>query len=239
MPVFRISSEQDLTQFWEVFEKASQRRLFLKWTLSGRWCLLCILKGEVIQGKVGRREKDIWGRKYNVQDTHVLVSTSWLFVGVVQSLSHVQIFATSWTAVCQVSLPFTTSQSLLKFMSTESVTSSNHLIFCHLLLFLPSIFPSISVFPMCQLFVSGGQSIGASVSASVLPKDIWADFLQDWSPCFSKDSQDSSPEPQFEIINSLVLSLLYSPTPTSIHAYWKNHSFDYMDLWRQSYVSAF
>ena len=59
------------------------------------------------------------------------------------------------------------------------------------------------------------------------------DFLQDWllgSLCSPRDSQESSPTPQFKSINSLVLSLLYGPTLTSIHDYWKNHSFDYMDL---------
>ena len=67
-------------------------------------------------------------------------------VFVVQSLSHVQLFVTPWTATRQVSLSFTTSWSLLKLMSTESVMSSNHLILCHPLLLLPSIFPSIKVF---------------------------------------------------------------------------------------------
>ena len=64
----------------------------------------------------------------------------------VQSLSRVRLFATPWTAACQASLSITNSQSSLKLMSTESVMLSNHLIFCHLLLFLPSIFSSIRVF---------------------------------------------------------------------------------------------
>ena len=63
----------------------------------------------------------------------------------VQSLSHVQLFATPWTAAHQVSLSITKSQSLLKFMSINSVMPSNHLILCHPLLLLPSIFPSIMV----------------------------------------------------------------------------------------------
>ena len=65
------------------------------------------------------------------------------------------------------------------------------------------------------------------------------DFLQDWlvwSPCSPRDSQESSKTPQLKSINSLVLSLLYVPTLTSIHDYWKNHSFDYMDLCWQSNV---
>ena len=65
---------------------------------------------------------------------------------VVQSLSHVRLFATLWTVAYQASLSFTISQSLLKFMSTELVILSNHLILCHSLLLLPSIFPSIRVF---------------------------------------------------------------------------------------------
>ena len=65
---------------------------------------------------------------------------------VIQSLSHVQLFATSWTVALQASLSFTISHSLLKLMSSELVIPSNHLILCHSLLFLPSIFPSIRVF---------------------------------------------------------------------------------------------
>ena len=65
---------------------------------------------------------------------------------VVQLLSHIWLFATPWTVACQASLSFTVSQSLLKFMSIESVMLSNHLILCRLLLLLPSIFPSIRMF---------------------------------------------------------------------------------------------
>ena len=101
----------------------------------------------------------------------------------------------------------------------------------HLLtsLLLPSIFPSIRVFPVSRLFESGGQSIGASASASVLPtnsQDLFPLGLTDLISLQSKDSQESSPTPQFKSINSSVLSFLYSPTLTSIHDYWKNHSFD-------------
>ena len=64
----------------------------------------------------------------------------------VQLLSHVQLFAAPWTAACQVSLSIMNYQSLLKLMSIESVMPSNHLIFCHPLLLLPSIFPSIRIF---------------------------------------------------------------------------------------------
>ena len=67
-------------------------------------------------------------------------------VVVVQSLSHVQLSVTSWTAACQTPLSFTISWSFLKLMSIESVMPSNHLILCHPLLLLPSMFPSIRVF---------------------------------------------------------------------------------------------
>ena len=67
-------------------------------------------------------------------------------VNSVQSLSHVLLFATPWTAACQASLSITNSRSLLKLMSIESVMPSNHLILCRPLLLLPSIFPSIRVF---------------------------------------------------------------------------------------------
>ena len=83
---------------------------------------------------------------------------------------------TPWTAARQASLSFTISQSLLKLMSIESVMSSNHLILCRPLLLLPSIFPSIRVFLMNQFLASGGQSIGTSVSASVLPVNIQGQF---------------------------------------------------------------
>ena len=91
---------------------------------------------------------------------------------VVQSLSCVRFFATPRTAAHQAFLSFTISQSLLKFMSIESVMPSNHLTLCHPLLLLPSIFSRVRYFPLSWLFTSGGQSIGASASASVLPTNI-------------------------------------------------------------------
>ena len=84
-------------------------------------------------------------------------------------------------------------------------------------------------FPMSWFFASGSQSIGVSASVPVLPMNI-----QDWfplgltglNPCCLRDSQESSPTPQFKSTHSSALSFLYSPTLTSIHDYWKNHSFD-------------
>ena len=106
----------------------------------------------------------------------------------------------------------------------------------------PQSLPPSGSFPMSQLFAWAGQNTEVSASASVLPMNT-----QDWSPlgwtgwisCSPKDSQESSPTPQFKSINSSALSLLHSPTLTSIYDHWKNHSLDQMDLCWQSNVSAF
>ena len=114
-------------------------------------------------------------------------------------------------------------------MWIELVMPYNNLIPCHLLLLLPSIFPSIRVFSNESVLCIGGQSIGVSASASVLQMNIQDWFplgLTVWSPCSPRDAQESSPTPQFKSINSSMLSFLCSPTLTSIHDYWKNHSFD-------------
>ena len=90
--------------------------------------------------------------------------------------------------------------------------------------------------PMSHLFTLGGQSTGTSVSSSVLPMNVQGWSLYDglvWSPCCPRDSQESSLAPQFKGISSSVLSLLEGPALTSIHDYWKNHSFEYMELWSQ------
>ena len=96
-------------------------------------------------------------------------------VVIVQSLSHIWLLATPWTAARQAPLSSTISWSLLKLMSIESMWLSNHLILCCPLLLLPSIFPASMSFPVSQLLASGGQSIGTS--ASVLPMNI-----QGWLP---------------------------------------------------------
>ena len=92
-------------------------------------------------------------------------------------------------------------------------------------------------FPVSWLFSWGGQSVGTSASASVLPMNIQGCFplgLIDLSPYSPRDSQESSLAAQFESINSLALSLLYGPTLISVHDYWENHSFDYTDSCWQS-----
>ena len=91
------------------------------------------------------------------------------FFSSVQSLSHVRLFATPWTAAHQASLSITNSQSLLKLMSIKLVMPSNHLLLCHPLLLLPSIFPTIRVFSNESVLLIRWPSIGLSASGSVLP----------------------------------------------------------------------
>ena len=100
----------------------------------------------------------------------------WL-VAVVQSLSHVRLFVISWTAVCQLSLVFAFSQSLLKFMSIESVMPSNPLSSVTPFSSCTQHIPAPGSFPMSLLFASSSQSIGASASATVLPMSIQGWFL--------------------------------------------------------------
>ena len=150
----------------------------------------------------------------------------------VQSLSCVWLFATLWTTAHHASLS-------KHHQLTESTQTNVHWVGdatqpSHPLSFLPfsscpQSFPASGSFQMCQLFASGGQSIGVSSSTSVLPMNT-----QDWSPlgwtggspCSPRDSQKSSPTPQFKSINSWDLSFLYSPTLISIYDYWKSHSLD-------------
>ena len=104
----------------------------------------------------------------------------------------------------------------------------------------PQSFPALGSFPMSRFFISGGQSIAASVS--ILPVSIQDWFPLGWTawcPCCPRDSQECFPVSQFESINSSVLNLLYSPTLTSIQDYWKNHCFDYRDFCQQSNISTF
>ena len=152
---------------------------------------------------------------------------SWRFT--FQSLSHVRLFVTLWAATHQASLSITNSQSLSKLLSIEPVMPSSHLILCCPLLLLPPLPPSTRVFSnelaLCirwPKYWSFSFSISPSYEHSgLISFRMWLDLL-----AVQEDSQESSPTPQFKSINSVVLSFLYSPTLTSIHDYWKNHSFD-------------
>ena len=149
---------------------------------------------------------------------------------VVQSLSRVWVFVTPQTAACQASLSVTISQSLLKFMSIESVMPSNHLILCHPLLLLPSILLSASLVFSSEsaIHIRWPKHWSFSFSINVF-NEYWGliSFRMDWLDLLAvQGTLKSSLAAHFKRMNSLVLSLLYGPTLTSIHDYWKNHSFD-------------
>ena len=97
----------------------------------------------------------------------------------VQPLSRVQVFAAPLTAACQASLSITNSQSLLKLLSIESVMPSNHLILCHPLLLLPSIFPSIRVFSNKSVLCIRWPKYW-SFSLSISPSNEYQSFMIDW-----------------------------------------------------------
>ena len=146
------------------------------------------------------------------------------------------------TAACQASLSIANSQSLLKLMSIESLMPSNNLILCRPLLLLPSIFPSIRVFPSESVLLIRWPEYW-NFSFNISPSNEQTGlicFRMDWVDLLAvQGTLQCSATPQFKSINSLVLSFLYNPTLTSIHDCWKNHSFDYTDLCWQSNVSAF
>ena len=131
-----------------------------------------------------------------------------------------------WTAARQASLPLTISQRMLKFMSIEPVMLSNHLILSLPLFILPSIFPSIRVFSKSKLFISGGQSIGAS--APVLPMNI-----QGWFPLGLTGLISSLSNGLSRVFSSATIwkqqffssqPSTYGPAPTSTNYYWKSYS---------------
>ena len=136
---------------------------------------------------------------------------------------------TPWTAARQASLSITSSRSLLRLMSVKSVMPSNHVIFCHPLFLLPSIFPRIRVF-------SNESVLGIrwpknwSFSFSISPSNEYLGLISyriDWLDLLAVQViLESSPTPQFKSINSSALRLLHSPTRTSIHDHRKNHSLD-------------
>ena len=142
-----------------------------------------------------------------------------------------------WTAARQAFLSLTISWSLLKLISIESVMPSNHLMLCHLLLLLPSIFPSIRI---------SSNELAVCIrwpkywSSSISPCNEYLrsiSFRIDWFDL--RAVQGTLKNHLQHHINSSALSLLYGPVLTSIDDYWKNHSFDYTNICRQSNVSTF
>ena len=147
------------------------------------------------------------------------------FVAVIQSLNHVWLFVNPWTIAHQASLSITISRSLLKFMSIKLVMPSNHLVLCHPLLLLPSIFPAWVSFLMSWLFASGSQSIGASV----LPMNTQGWFPLQLTGWISLQSKGLSRV----FSNTTVQKHQFFGTQLSIRSnshihtwYWKNNSFD-------------
>ena len=147
-----------------------------------------------------------------------------------QSRSLVRLFATPWIAERQASLSITNSQSSLRLESIKSVMPSNHFILCRPFLLLPSIFPSIRVFSnesALRIRWPKYWSFSFNISPfSEYPGQIsfrmdWLDLLTVQGTLKSLLQYHSSKK-----INSLALGFLYSPTLTSIHDHWKNHSFD-------------
>ena len=149
--------------------------------------------------------------------------------GSVQFSNSVWLFATPWTAGCQASLSITNSRSLLKFTSIELVMPSNHLILCYPFPLLSSNFLTIRVFSnesALRIRWPKYWSFSFNISPSNAHSGLIT-FRIDWLNLLAvQGNLESSPIPQFKSINSSVLSFLYSPTLTSIHDYWKNHSLD-------------
>ena len=227
--------------------------------------------------------------------SYLLEGISWLCrFSSVQSLSHVPLFTTPWTAAHQTSLSITNSRSLLKLMSIEAVIPSNHLILCCPLLLLPSIFPSIRVIIVHRIYVyyinSKSESCLIQISDYGITVEIfwWTKAKSDRLPChlplcflsffysflpfslcpshevakvldlnISPSSEKSglisfridwfwscSPRDSSRVFSNTTVRRhqffstqpLYGPTIISVHDYWKNHSFDYIDLCWQSNV---
>ena len=153
-----------------------------------------------------------------------------LSVSSVQSLTHVQLFATPWTSAHHASLSITNSQSLLILMSIEPVIPSNHLILFHLLLLLPSIFPRIRIFSNESALCIRWPKYW-SFSFNISPSNEYSGliyFRMDWLDLLAVQETLKSllKTPQFKRINSSVPSFHYNPTLTSIHDYWVSHSLD-------------
>ena len=147
----------------------------------------------------------------------------------VQLLSRIQLFVTPWTAACQASLSITNTQSLLKIMSIESVMPSNPLILGLSLFLSLSIFPSIRVFSNESVLCNRWPKYWSYSFSISLPTNIQGWSPLGWTGWISLQSKGLSrifSNAQLESITSSALSLLFSPTLTSIHDHWKSHSFD-------------
>ena len=158
----------------------------------------------------------------------------------VQLLSHFPLLVTQWTIALQASLSITNSQSLLKLMSIKSVMPSNHLMLYSPLLLPPSIFPSIRIFSN-ESALRIRQPKYWSFSFSISPSNEYSGlifFRMDWLDLLAvQGTLKSLLQYHSSKASILQLSFLYSPTLKTIYDYWKNNSFDLMELCLQ--VSAF
>ena len=160
---------------------------------------------------------------------------------VVQSLSQIQLFVTSWTTAHQAPLSFTISQSLLKAMSIESLMLSDHLILWHPLFLLPSTFHNIRVFSN-QLALCIRWSKYWNFSFSNSPSNDYSELISsriNWFDLLAIQGTLKSLLQHHNLKASFFLSLSLSPTLIFIHDYWKNHTFDYTDLSQQTDVYTF
>ena len=140
----------------------------------------------------------------------------------VRSLSRVQLFANPWTAAHQASLSITSSRSLFKLMSIDLVMPSNHLILCRPLLLPPSIFLRIRDFSNESVLCIRWPKYW-SFSFNISPSNEYSELISfriDWLDILAVQGTLK----QFKSINSSALNFPHSPTLTSIHDYWKNHS---------------
>ena len=145
-----------------------------------------------------------------------------------QSLSHVLLFVTPWSVAHQASQSITNSQSLLKLMSIESMMASNHLILCHPLI-LPSIFPSIRVFSNESVIHFRWPKYGG-FSFSISPSNEYSgliSFRMDWLDLLTvQGTLKSLLQHHSSKAYILHCSTFFIVQLSSIHGYWKNHSFD-------------
>ena len=178
--------------------------IFLPWNIHDR----------ISTGSLAFIQPTLWPQS----QSHIFL----LLVVVVQLLNHAWLFVTLWTAACQASLTLTISHSLLKLMTIESVMPSNHLILCHSLLSLPSIFCSIRFFSNeSALCVWWPKHWNFSISPSNEYSRLIS-FRIDW---FVLLAVQRTPKNLLQH-HSLKASILQCSAFTSMHDYWKNHSFD-------------
>ena len=158
---------------------------------------------------------------------------------IVQLLSRVWLLATPWTTAHQAPLSSTVSQSLLRFMSIESVMPSNSLTLCRP----PPSPPALSPSQHQGLFQWVDFLHQVAKVFSISPSNEYSGLISfriGWLYLLAfQGTLKSSLAPQFKSISSSAFSLLCGPTLTSVHDYWKNHSLDYINLFQQSDVSAF